>query len=247
MPNPSMWSVFHWMKVMATKKKKETKIKKKFCIVFREVREYLKFAAERLVLVLPEACCLLSGPWPASSLCWLLLSFSALSLSLHIWRQKFFPFWEHFLNPSQQVKSFHWNVRRENTEMEVVGGRVNGRLPACSSVAPATARSRDLRWASDPDLDSKEEDVNKVLLGLLLRAHRDLGFKASWDLLTAGVWWDWELEAPRLGRDGPPTATGPPRPAHSAPGVGVLPRLTHPGEAVPPRKSSHAFCNKKGA
>ena len=65
--------------------------------------------------------------------------------------------------------------------MDVVGGRVNGQLPACTSVASVTARSWDLHGALDPDLDSKEKDVNKVLLGLLLRAHHDLGFKASWD------------------------------------------------------------------
>lgn len=52
--------------------------------------------------------------------------------------------------------------------------------------ALVTARFWGLDQASDLDFDSKEKDMNKVLLGSLLRAPYDPGFEAHRDLLMAG-------------------------------------------------------------
>ena len=138
------------------------------------------------------------------------------------------------LRAAQPLHRKAW--RAAQPVVDVVGRMVSGRLPASTSVAPVTARSWGLHWALDPDLDSEEKDMNKVLLGPLLRAYHDPGLQAFWDLLTAGVWRGWELEATRRGRAGPAAAAGLPSLAHCAPGAGVLPRLTRPGEAAQPRK-----------
>lgn len=88
-----------------------------------------------------------------------------------------------------------------------------GGIQPSYTLGPVTAHFWGLHQDPDPDINPKEKDIKKVLLGSWLRAHYDPGFKAE--------------QVPKLGRAGQAAAGTAGLSSKHAQKAEVLPGLSH--------------------